>query len=162
MSISRANRGANLEALLSWQHSIYAANGTAWAWKVATPVTMLRRGGEIRGAKPTGLATADFLGIVAPDGQGLAIEAKEEGAHRFRWARIQPQQRACLNAYADAGGIAAVVLWWTDVDERWVIPWGAATASMRQGASMPWRAGSGMRIRADGPCDYLTHLGVIG
>ena len=157
---AQANRGRNLEELLQWQHNTYASFARAFVWKVATPVTMLRRDGAIVGAKPTGTATADFLGVVR-DGRGIAVEAKEIAGNHFPWSRIQPQQRECLDAYDRMNGVAAVVLWWTDHDERWALHWSLCKWWMERGKSLQWSEFHAYRIGVGvGPADYLRTLDV--
>jgi len=161
--MSHANRGQALEDLLAWQHNLYESRRVAWVRKFPTPVTIIRRDGEIVGARPTGYAVADFMGWLYTGGRAMAVEAKECGGDRFDLARIQPQQRDCLSACLDAGGVAAVVVWWTDHDERWVIPWATVRGSIAVGTrSLHWVQESTFRIHGGtGPADYLTALGVV-
>lgn len=170
---SLANRGSALEDLLARQHALYEARGVAWVRKHPTPWTPTRRGGKVVGGRPTGFATADFLGVLA-GGRGVALEAKECGAPSFPWSRIPPQQRGCLDAYQDAGAVAAVVLWWGPDpkapaqsprrarDERWAVPWSRCRASIAVGKrSLAWYPGAPYRVTGPGLCPWLETLGVV-
>ena len=161
--MSNANRGQALEDLLAWQHNVYESRRVAWVRKFPTPVTIIRRDGEIVGAKPTGYAVADFMGWLYTGGRALAVEAKECRGNRFDLARIEPQQRDCLSACLDAGGVAAVMLWWTDHDELWALPWDLLRGTIGVGTkAFYWAQDSTFRVRGGtGPADYLKVLGVV-
>lgn len=108
MAISIANRGKVLEKQIFLACDWYAARALALIQQIPTEWKVERKNKKIVKAFPAKKSTVDFLGIY--NGQGIAIEAKEEETDIIDKGRVKPHQQKFLKTYQKCGGLAYVVV----------------------------------------------------
>ncbi|KLU61712.1 holliday junction resolvase RecU [Peptococcaceae bacterium CEB3] len=123
----KANLGMILEQQIFLACDWYAARGYALIQKIPTPWEPERRDGRIIGAHPAKKSTIDFLGALAPHGQAIALEAKEEQTAAIRKSRVKPHQVKFLKTLAACGGAAYIVVGFYNANRFFLVPaplWG--------------------------------------
>lgn len=105
------NRGQFAEDLLETVHDIYRLSRQADVTKIPTPVG---RGRQIEQGhfeawyiQPS---VSDYLGTVAPEGRGLALELKSVLDSTFSLIKLAPHQRAFLDRWDRMGALAYLLV----------------------------------------------------
>lgn len=132
MNRSKANLGRGLEAMLDYQHAVYAARG-AYCQRNPTPyrVTGTARGGLL--VVPERDAPPDYL--VVAGGVAYLLDAKSSSTARWPLDNLQPHQSAAFGRWEEQGPafVAGVVLLLGD-RSAWWLPWRALAPRWRQHA----------------------------
>ena len=146
--------GAALERWLSAQHRAAALAGIAHVRKVGPPVQHSGARGER--LRVIGRGPADYQGVLR-GGRALAVEAKSRPS-RLSLREIEVHQQGDLNAVAELGGLALLVVELRDAQVIAAVPWrevpwhesrrtvrGRVEVSHTIGAEelAPWRVGTG-------------------
>lgn len=109
MPKTHANRGRDLEELITYANARYRKQKTAVIDKVPTEWIPLRgKGGKIVGAKVTRKSIVDFTGHF--QGTPIAFDAKHTQESFIRWDELQPHQAEFLSDWDLTGGIAFVLV----------------------------------------------------
>lgn len=104
---SHANRGRDLEEWIEYANAQYRARGVAVIQKVATPTKVLPgRRGELKVVRSK--STVDFVGVY--QGRGIAFDAKSTHLTRFPLVLVHDHQYEFLREWADAGGVAFLLV----------------------------------------------------
>ena len=153
--MSLANRGKDLEDLLTAQNATYRDRSIAVIHKVPTAWVPTWRDGAVRGAHVAEVAISDFIGCMGS--RAVAIEAKSTRQPRLPYKAIQPHQVAFLDDCATQGALCGLVVLWGLCGELWAIPWEDVRRSMDRGErkSMPWVECSPFKVVG---LDYLARL----
>lgn len=117
-----ASPAAGLELYLSRYHEHLAGLGEALVVHVPTPVAIKsRRGGTVTGVL-TSPVWVDYVGLLAPSGRMVALEAKTR-TDRVRVCDLEPHQRETLATVDGLGGVAIIYARLADGSDL-VVPWG--------------------------------------
>ncbi len=143
----RAKGGNHAEDLVEDLNAECAAAGVAHLWRVPTPTKVVGVGEARKGRclqmVHTKRATVDFLGVMR-DGRAVAVEVKRLEGRRLNLGRVEPQQRACLDLVADAGGVAVLLV--VTPKEAYAVGWRharAAQSSLGPDELGPWKLAAG-------------------
>lgn len=117
MATRNANKGKSLELLIEAANNRYDADGLALIQKIATPVKVVRNGPQIVSAYYEKKSTVDFSGVIA-GGYPVAFDCKQtKNLTSFNINSIEPHQMEYLNKFAELGGIAFVIVEFTETKE---------------------------------------------
>ena len=103
------------EATLEQWHRRYHRDRLACVAKTHPPAKLVRGRLAYSARGPP-----DYIGVLQ-DGTGIAFEAKESGAKRWRLSQIKPHQAQVLEAYQVMGGVSGVALRWHG--DGWWLDW---------------------------------------
>lgn len=120
---TRGLRGSTLEELINRSNEGYREKGLALIQKIPTPITPISIDKESRHitlAYFDQKSTVDYIGAV--QGIPICFDAKECGANTFPLQNIHPHQVAFMEAFEQQGGIAFIILSYTQKNEIYYLP----------------------------------------
>lgn len=112
-----------LEDLLNRTNEKYKEGGLALIQKVPTPITPIKIDKETRHitlAYFEQKSTVDYIGVV--QGIPVCFDAKECASETFSLQNIHPHQMAFMSDYEKQGGIAFLILYFTQKDIFYYLP----------------------------------------
>lgn len=113
----QANKGKSLEVLIESANNYYDKAGQALIQKIATPTKVIRSGAQIVSAFHERKSTVDFSGIIA-NGYPVAFDAKQTmNKTLLRLGMIEPHQLEYMIKFHGLGGIAFVIVEFTESQE---------------------------------------------
>lgn len=120
---TRGLRGSALEDLINRSNESYREKGLALIQKIPTPITPISIDKESRHitlAYFDQKSTVDYIGAV--QGIPVCFDAKECSAGTFPLQNIHPHQVAFMEEFESQGGIAFIILSYTQKDEMYYLP----------------------------------------
>ncbi|GLC82955.1 Holliday junction resolvase RecU [Lacrimispora brassicae] len=120
---TRGLRGSTLEDLINRSNDSYREKGLALIQKIPTPITPISIDKESRHitlAYFDQKSTVDYIGAV--QGIPVCFDAKECSACTFPLQNIHPHQVAFMEEFESQGGIAFIILSYTQKDEMYYLP----------------------------------------
>jgi recombination protein U len=122
---SKANMGKILEDKIIKINKHYLEVGTASIKKVPNAWVVRRKGPHIIGANPVPSGLCDFVGTShLVGGRQIVFDAKEcKLKTRFPLRNIKPSQMDHMKETVDHGGIAFLIIWFTETDEMFYVPY---------------------------------------
>ena len=120
---SRGLRGSTLEDLINRTNEKYLENGLALIQKVPTPITPINIDKDTRHitlAYFDQKSTVDYIGTV--QGIPVCFDAKECAKDTFPIANIHAHQIAFMEEFERQGGVAFLLVSYTNRDEMYYIP----------------------------------------
>jgi penicillin-binding protein-related factor A (putative recombinase) len=123
-------RGRSLELAVKHAAIAYRKEGRECVLVQQYPRTGTGKDGVLIYA---GDAPADFLGAI--DNYPAAVECKETARKSFPLSKIEPDQRAALDAFEESGFDVRLIVDLTGLEECYVLPWFQVAAFIMA----PWR-----------------------
>ncbi len=120
---TRGLRGSTLEELINRSNESYREKGLALIQKIPTPITPISIDKESRHitlAYFDQKSTVDYIGAV--QGIPVCFDAKECAANTFPLQNIHPHQITFMEEFEDQGGIAFIILSYTQKNEIFYLP----------------------------------------
>ena len=120
---TRGLRGSGLEDLINHTNERYLENGLALIQKVPTPITPItidKENGHITLAYFDQKSTVDYIGAV--QGIPVCFDAKECKTDTFPLHNIHPHQIAFMGEFEQQGGVAFIILSFTERNETYYLP----------------------------------------
>ena len=118
---SQGGRGAGLENLINYTNELYQARDIAIIQKIPTPITPISMQGPIiTKAFFSEKSTVDYIGVYR--GIPLCFDAKESHKQTFPLKNIHPHQIRFMNEYEKHGGIAFLIIYYTESDQFYYMP----------------------------------------
>lgn len=123
MAKKNANLGKVLEDKIIKQNEFYLKNNLATIKKVPNAWVVRRKGPHIVGANPVPSGLCDFVGTSKLiGGRMIVFDAKEtKNKTTFPLNNIKPSQMDHMQETIDHGGIGFLVVWFTEMNETYVI-----------------------------------------
>jgi hypothetical protein len=124
----RSKIGARTEEYVDNLHQACALAKVAWLVRVPTQFRVLGKlpNGEVRG-RFVRKASVDYVGWMLNDGaRAVTVEVKHQEDGSFSLSRVEPQQRAALDACLAAGGVAVLLV--VTPLRTYAVPWADARA----------------------------------
>lgn len=119
-----ANRGQDLEDMITAANQRYWHTGRALVQKIPTPVKVLdinSRTGKITNGFYEKQSTVDYIGVY--DGRGIAFEAKSTNVEtRFPLKNIKEHQFQHLLDWDNHRGISFLIVQFKTLDEIYLVP----------------------------------------
>jgi recombination protein U len=117
--------GKVLEDKIISQNDHYLRMGVASIKKVPNNWVVKRKGPHIVGANPVPSGLCDFVGTShLVNGRAIVFDAKEcKLKTRFPLKNIKPSQMDHMKETIDHGGIAFLVVWFTEINEMYYLPY---------------------------------------
>jgi len=130
MPRTHANRGRNLEELITYANVRYRKQKIAVIDKVPTEwIPQRGKSGKIVGAKVTKKAIVDFTGHY--QGYPIAFDAKHTREHSIRWDELQPHQAEFLSDWELTGGKSFILVSF-NMQYFFMVPWSFWKAGLDQ------------------------------
>ena len=126
---SRGLRGSTLEDLINRTNEVYRNDGLALIQKIPTPITPIeidKQSRHITLAYFEQKSTVDYIGAV--QGIPVCFDAKECREDTFPLANIHEHQMNFMEAFEGQEGIAFFLLYYTNRDEFYYLPFRRAKA----------------------------------
>lgn len=120
---TRGLRGSSLEDMINRSNESYREKGLALIQKIPTPITPISIDKESRHitlAYFDQKSTVDYIGAV--QGIPVCFDAKECAVNTFPLQNIHAHQLAFMEAFERQGGIAFIILSYTQKDELYYLP----------------------------------------
>jgi len=120
---SRGLRGSTLEDMINHSNEVYRERKLALIQKIPTPITPIAIDKETRHitlAYFDQKSTVDYIGAV--QGIPICFDAKECAASTFPLQNVHEHQIRFMKEFEQQGGIAFIVLHWTERDEIYYLP----------------------------------------
>lgn len=120
---TRGLRGSTLEELINRSNDSYREKKLALIQKVPTPITPIAIDKESRHitlAYFDQKSTVDYIGAV--QGIPVCFDAKECSANTFPLQNIHPHQIAFMEEFEQQGGVAFIILSYTQKNEIYYMP----------------------------------------
>ncbi len=120
---TRGLRGSDLEDLINHTNERYRENRLALIQKVPTPITPIeidKASRHITLAYFGQKSTVDYIGAV--QGIPVCFDAKECKTDTFPLHNIQPHQIAFMGEFEQQGGVAFIILSFTERNETYYLP----------------------------------------
>ncbi len=119
--MSHAHRGSAAEQLLTMTHASYELRGQALMVPVPPPVSRVpRKGKATRGAKFQAFwkkkAISDYVGVLSPNGRGLAVELKSLSEEQWYLSKLPAHQADFLERWAAQGALAYLLIVYLSLD----------------------------------------------
>ena len=113
-----ASRGHDLEAAVNRCNLHYRKSGIALIEKKPTPIELTKVGAVIK------QSTVDYTGILAPNGRGIAFDAKEtKNKTSFPLSNIKQHQMVFLDYWQRTGGLSFLLIHFKlNDDEAFMVP----------------------------------------
>lgn len=121
---SRGLRGSTLEDLINRTNEKYREKKLALIQKVPTPITPIKIDKESRHitlAYFDQKSTVDYIGVV--QGVPVCFDAKECASSTFALQNIHEHQVKFMQEYEEQGGIAFLILFFTQLDVYYYLPY---------------------------------------
>ena len=120
----RGLRGSTLEDLINHTNECYRERHLGLIQKVPTPITPInidKATHHITLAYFDQKSTVDYIGVI----QGVAVcfDAKECAADTFPLQNVHAHQMAFMKAFEEQGGVAFFVVYYTQRDEIYYVPY---------------------------------------
>ena len=122
---SYANRGKNLEKIVTMSNEVYMKKGMAAVFKVPTPTKVLYK--NMNGYRVPVKAFydskswLDYVGVI--DGKGVTFDAKEtKNKTSFPLSNIKPHQVYAMKIWNKCGGISFLLVHFRTLDEYYLMP----------------------------------------
>ena len=153
---SRGLRGSTLEDMINHTNDLYREKKLALIQKIPTPITPVsidKTSRHITLAYFDQKSTVDYIGAI--QGVPVCFDAKECAADTFPLQNVHPHQVAFMREFEEQGGIAFLIIYFSQRDELYYLPffhldayWGADAAGpdervlhmrkwIKRGASKP-------------------------
>lgn len=121
-----ANRGMDLEHILTMAHQVYMKKGMAAIIKIPTSWKILWKnyGGYRQPIKafPTEKSWLDYIGII--DGVAVTFDAKEtNNKTSFPLSNVKAHQITAMTCWQKSGGVAFLLVWWKQKNEVYLLPY---------------------------------------
>lgn len=123
MAESRGLRGSVLEEMINRTNYVYREKGLALIQKIPTPITPItidKESHHITLAYFEQKSTVDYIGTV--QGIPVCFDAKECKSDNFSLQNIHEHQFKFMADFEKQGGIAFIIIFYTQKDERYYIP----------------------------------------
>ncbi len=120
---SRGLRGSSLEDMINYTNDLYREKGLALIQKIPTPITPVsidKEKRQINLAYFDQKSTVDYIGVV--QGIPVCFDAKECAVSTFPLQNIHEHQVQFMKEFEEQGGIAFIVLHFTNEDETYYVP----------------------------------------
>ncbi len=120
---TRGLRGSGLEDLINHTNERYRENRLALIQKVPTPITPIeidKASRHITLAYFGQKSTVDYIGAV--QGIPVCFDAKECKTDTFPLHNIHPHQIAFMGEFEQQGGVAFIILSFTERNETYYLP----------------------------------------
>ena len=120
---SRGLRGSTLEEFINRTNEKYLENGLALIQKVPTPITPInidKATRHITLAYFDQKSTVDYIGAI--QGVPVCFDAKECAADTFPLQNVHPHQVAFMREFEEQGGIAFLIIYFSQRDELYYLP----------------------------------------
>jgi recombination protein U len=158
---SRGLRGSQFEELVNLSNEQYQKEGLAVIQKIPTPIKPVQIDNErhITLAYFEQKSTVDYIGVMA--GIPICFDAKECGKKSLPFSNIHPHQVAFMNDFAAQGGLAFLLVHFTDYKETYVLPLETLNEYYTEGrgrSSIPYSAFDKELLVADNGSPFLNYL----
>ena len=120
---SRGLRGSRLEDMINTTNDVYMEKSLAVVQKIPTPITPVKMDNESRHitlAYFEKKSTVDYIGVA--QGIPICFDAKECAKETFPMMNIHEHQIEFMDSFEAQGGIAFIILEFTNLDEIYYIP----------------------------------------
>ena len=120
---TRGLRGSAFEDTLNMTNEQYRKEGLALIQKIPTPIKPIEIDHERRTISVAYFeqkSTVDYIGIMG--GIPICFDAKECGKKSLPFSNIHPHQVQFMSDFAQQGGIAFLLVHFTDYQETYVLP----------------------------------------
>lgn len=119
--IGHANRGKELEQILTYTNEAYALKGWAFIRKTPNPWIVIRNGSGIVGAKPNPKEKlVDYIGV--SKGHAICYDAKStRETTRFPLSNIHNDQMDFMKKWTKQNGIAFFIIWLEVLNETYIV-----------------------------------------
>ena len=136
MAESRGLRGSVLEEMINMTNTVYRENNLALIQKIPTPITPINIDKESRHitlAYFDQKSTVDYIGTV--QGVPVCFDAKECRTDNFSLQNIHEHQYQFMKDFEKQGGVSFIILFFTDRDEKYYIPFKDITTFVERAAN---------------------------
>ncbi len=120
---SRGLRGSSFEEMINHTNELYRERGLALIQKIPTPITPVQFDSQSRHitlAYFDKQSTVDYIGAV--QGIPVCFDAKECAKPTFPLQNVHPHQVAFMETMEEQGGIAFLLILFTDTEECYYMP----------------------------------------
>lgn len=120
---SRGLRGSTLEEMINHTNEMYRTKKLALIQKIPTPIKPInidKKTRHITLAYFDQKSTVDYIGTV--QGIPICFDAKESAVSTFPLQNIHAHQVAFMEEFEAQGGIAFIILYYTEKDEVYYLP----------------------------------------
>ncbi len=120
---SRGLRGSTLEDMINHTNDLYREKKLALIQKIPTPITPVsidKTSRHITLAYFDQKSTVDYIGAI--QGVPVCFDAKECAADTFPLQNVHPHQVAFMREFEEQGGIAFLIIYFSQRDELYYLP----------------------------------------
>lgn len=120
---SRGLRGSTLEDMINYTNDLYREKKLALIQKIPTPITPVsidKASRHITLAYFDQKSTVDYIGAI--QGVPVCFDAKECAADTFPLQNVHPHQVAFMREFEEQGGIAFLIIYFSQRDELYYLP----------------------------------------
>lgn len=120
---SRGLRGSTLEDMINHTNDLYREKKLALIQKIPTPITPVsidKSSRHITLAYFDQKSTVDYIGAI--QGVPVCFDAKECAADTFPLQNVHPHQVAFMREFEEQGGIAFLIIYFSQRDELYYLP----------------------------------------
>lgn len=160
---TRGLRGGAFEETLNMTNERYRKEGLALIQKIPTPIKPIEIDQERRTISLAYFeqkSTVDYIGVMG--GIAICFDAKECGKKSLPFSNIHPHQVAFMSDFDEQGGIAFLLVHFTDYQETYVLPLEVLKKYYSDKAgrsSIPYSAFSKELLVPDEGGPYINYLG---
>lgn len=126
MSYGYGKRGMELEEMIELSNEQYMYKNRALIQKIPTPIKVTdidNNTGKIKSGFYEKKSTVDFLGVYRR--VSIAFDAKSTSVEtRFDLSNVKKHQIQYLNRHSNCGGISFLLIYFSTLDESYVLPFG--------------------------------------
>ena len=159
---TRGLRGSTLEEMINRTNEKYREKKLALVQKIPTPITPIninKETSQITLAYFEQKSTVDYIGVMG--GIPICFDAKECGKKSLPFSNIHPHQVSFMSDFDQQGGIAFLLVHFTEYGETYVLP--VETLKEYYGkengrSSIPYQAFSKELLVPDDHGTYLNYL----